>query len=169
MHTSHFPNLPDLTYTVLESGWYRVQDTVQVATCVRGRVAESELLRLDINGFLTIESGFEFDGASGPAIDTESILYAACVHDALYRLMELGALDREARAAVDLEFMWLIRMYAAHKRRPGFVGSALYLLRIARSMWCYAGVRLFGGIWLKPDKGRGAKLVKRIAMGTILL
>lgn len=167
--TSKFPNLPDLSYRQLASGWYLVVETIQVSTGVRGRRAESGLVSLDVMGLLTIREGFEFDGASGPAIDTTSIMYAACIHDALYSLMEVGSLPLSARQSADLEFLWLIRIYAAHKRTSGIWAFLIYWLRIVRSMWCYAAVRMFGGIWLRPGKGRGARIVKRLSMGALYI
>jgi hypothetical protein len=39
------------------------------------------------NGDLWIASGYAWDGASGPALDTVSILRASLVHDVIYQLI----------------------------------------------------------------------------------
>ena len=42
---------------------------------------------LSKNGFLRIKTGYAWDGASGPAIDTRNFMRGSLVHDALYQLM----------------------------------------------------------------------------------
>ena len=50
-------------------------------------IPEDFYLQLDKHGVLTVRNGYEYDGASGPTIDTPNSLRAALVHDALYELM----------------------------------------------------------------------------------
>jgi hypothetical protein len=52
---------------------------------------------------LWIVTGYAWDGASGPTIDTRSVIRASLVHDALYQLMRLGVLDRGWRATADAD------------------------------------------------------------------
>jgi GGDEF domain-containing protein len=52
---------------------------------------ESIVLEDDI---LILLKGFDWDGASGPAIDTKNVLRASAVHDALGSLMNRNLLDR---------------------------------------------------------------------------
>ena len=56
------------------------------------------------DGWLNIQSGYAWDGASGPTFDTKSSMRAGLVHDALYQLMREGKLDQRFRKAVDREF-----------------------------------------------------------------
>jgi len=44
-------------------------------------------------GLLTIRKSYAWDGPSGPSIDTKNFMRGSLVHDALYQLMRLGALD----------------------------------------------------------------------------
>lgn len=44
-----------------------------------------------VDGHLRVDKGWEFDGASGPAIDGIGNMFAALVHDALYLLKRMGA------------------------------------------------------------------------------
>ena len=50
-------------------------------------------VRLDLDGYLYIVSGYAWDGPSGPAIDTSNFMRGSLVHDALYQLMRLGHLE----------------------------------------------------------------------------
>lgn len=179
IHVSHFPDLPALKYRVLDSGWYRVKSDLVVPTGVKGfaaRFAEDgyELLSLDMLGNLTIRAGFEWDGASGPALDTDSILYAALVHDAFYRLIEHG-LSMRARAGADREFRRLIRHYAVtaftksqfQGRRARVRQWFVYRLRMLRATWCYFAVRLFGRFFV--HQGKVSTVIKRIVMAALPL
>jgi hypothetical protein len=74
-------------------------------------------LSLDQHGVLKIEAGYAWDGASGPTIDSPSVIRASLAHDALYQLMRAGKLPQSARKAADDLFyqlllddgMWFIR------------------------------------------------------------
>lgn len=61
-------------------------------------------LMLTTDGFLTIRAGYGWDGASGPMLDTNSVMRASLIHDALYELIRLGHLELDQRAACDEEF-----------------------------------------------------------------
>ncbi|SLM27823.1 conserved hypothetical protein [Desulfamplus magnetovallimortis] len=55
----------------------------------------SEFITLNTEGFLTIQSGYAWDGPSGPAIDTANFMRGSLIHDALYQLMREGHLDQD--------------------------------------------------------------------------
>ncbi len=46
-----------------------------------------------MNGALTIDEGYAWDGASGPMPDIPSVMRGSLVHDALYQLMREKLLD----------------------------------------------------------------------------
>lgn len=82
-------------------------------------------------GLLTIKADYAWDGASGPAIDTEAFLTPSLIHDAIYQLIGLGYLNKEAykeladrllQKMCEDRGMWSIRAW-----------------------WVYRGVRRFGG------------------------
>ena len=91
---------------------------------------------LGLGGSLfVIKEGYAWDGASGPTVDTETTMYAALVHDALYQLIRLGILPPEARKEVDKlfrrllkadgmtffrrgYFYWAVRWFGASSARP---------------------------------------------------
>ncbi len=49
------------------------------------------------SGFLALFTGYQWDGASGPAIDTDTWMLPSAVHDALLQLIELGVLSEGDR------------------------------------------------------------------------
>jgi len=69
----------------------------------------TEFINLSIEGTLRIKSGYAWDGASGPTIDTKSSMRASLVHDALYQLLRLGLLPNPYRTHADREFYFLCR------------------------------------------------------------
>ena len=84
---------------------------------------------------LLISEGYSWDGASGPTWDTDGTMRASLVHDALYQMMRIGALDGRYRAKVD-------RLFRRHLREDG-----VNLVR--RWVW-YRTVRWLGGKSAKP-------------------
>ena len=54
---------------------------------------EFKFLSLSSEGVLTIRKSYAWDGPSGPTIDTRNFMRGSLVHDALYQLMRLSALD----------------------------------------------------------------------------
>lgn len=106
---------------------------VQIAIPVGAIVTKNEskgLISLDVLGKLTIGIGFNWDGPSGPTVDTESFMRGALVHDALYRLMRFGLLDyKKHRKDADK----LMRNICKADGMSGF-----------RSWYTYRAVRLGG-------------------------
>ena len=68
---------------------------------LKGRSVDGSHLRLTPDGLLTIKEGYAWDGPSGPAPDLAYLLRAALVHDALYQLIRIGALEPRHRGAAD--------------------------------------------------------------------
>jgi len=53
------------------------------------------------DGVIHIDQGYEWDGASGPTIDTDNTMDGALVHDVLYQLMREEWLSINYRKAAD--------------------------------------------------------------------
>ena len=96
----------------------------------RYRIAQNDFIVLQTDGVLEIKEGYSWDGASGPAVDTTSIIRAALIHDALYQLIREGLLEKKHRKAAD-------KILQQVSRQDGM--SAI------RAWWVYWAVRLFGG------------------------
>ena len=78
--------------------------SVQTAVFVGGFII-TPFIRLDIQGMLYIRTGYAWDGASGPAVDTKNNMRASLVHDALSQLAREGYLDAHTnKEAIDNEF-----------------------------------------------------------------
>ena len=110
---------------------YQLEQTYACRIAIRPMVViETDWLKLDETGVLTIRKGYAWDGPSGPAFDTPSFMRASLVHDALYQLMRMGLLDVDMREPAD-EQMRVICIEDG-------------MLRI-RAWWCHRGVRLGAG------------------------
>lgn len=90
-------------------------------------------LSLSVEGDLTFEPGYAWDGASGPTIDTKSSRRPSLVHDGLYQLIRLGFLSPELRKEIDKLFedlciedgMWRIRARVWFRAVRLFAGFAV--------------------------------------------
>lgn len=84
-------------YIVYRSGYkYQLEETYSIKTDIKPlAVVNTNFIRLDYAGLLTIKEGYAWDGPSGPTEDTPSFMRGSLVHDALYQLMREGLLDRD--------------------------------------------------------------------------
>jgi len=86
--------------------------------------------------YLLIKKGYQWDGASGPAIDTESFMIASLVHDALYQLLREGAIPPREKEWADNAMKQLCIRAGMSK---------------VRAWWIFRGVRRFGASSCKSD------------------
>jgi hypothetical protein len=116
---------------------YELAEDYTHDTELRGFDIEVPFIRLHPDGQLVLQTGYSWDGASGPSLDTDTFVRGSLVHDALYQLIKLGALPPSTRAAAD-------RLLHATARADGMWAP--------RAAWVWAAVRLFGGVYLgKPQ------------------
>jgi hypothetical protein len=83
-------------------------------------------------GLVCIRKGFEWDGPSGPAIDTDNFMDGSLVHDFLYGLIKAGYLK-----------MWPYRLLADNEM---FRQCKKDKMLLPRRIWTWLGVRI-GGFW----------------------
>ena len=83
---------------------------------------------MTIDGVLTCQVGFSWNGPSGPAFDTPTFMRGSIFHDALYALMRAGHLDQDYRRNADY-------MIDKINKEAGMWKP--------RRMWVLRGVRLF--------------------------
>ena len=93
------------------------------------RPGVESFVTLSSTGHLRLRKGYAWDGASGPAMDTQSIMRGALAHDGLYQLMRDAGLDLSYRKPADK----LLRRMC---REDG-----MFWLR---AWWVYLAVRIFG-------------------------
>ncbi len=136
-----------IAYTRLKRGWLwglltpdrnRLEQRYSIRTGIAtGQTAVSGPVVLGPSGRLTIQRGFEWDGASGPTVDTGATMEASLVHDALYGLLADGLLEPRWKTAADALLWRLLRENGVGSFRAGY--------------WLRA-VDLFGGSHLLEPK-----------------
>ena len=98
---------------------YTLQRTVTVDLRVKfTKAVVVEYFQLTVDGMLTINEGYTWDGTSGPVVDTKRNLRASLVHDALYQMIREGCItpayevqllaDRIFRAICKIDGVWKI-------------------------------------------------------------
>ena len=112
---------------IVYKGGYKYQlfETYEVPVSIHPQehLAIDKFLELLTNGTLRIYKGYAWDGASGPAMDTKTIMRGALIHDALYQLMRTGKLAQKWRKQADKDLfrvclqdgMWRIRAYWVYR------------------------------------------------------
>lgn len=98
---------------------------------------DTDFIRLDLFGNLTVRAGYCWDGPSGPAVDTDNFMCPSLVHDALYQLIRMGKLPEAYKGQIDdhLKTMTKIRGMSS-----------------IRAWWVRTGV-WFGKGAIKPREG----------------
>ncbi|MBK1876564.1 hypothetical protein [Pelagicoccus mobilis] len=75
---------------------------------------------------LTLQSGFSWDGASGPGIDTPKVLRGTAIHDALYNLIRAGQLDIDPfKAHADSEFIKILEEDGVSKQERAIIEESV--------------------------------------------
>lgn len=105
-------------------------------------------IKLFMDGYLTIDSYYTWDGPSGPTkffrglplvgwmYPIASFMRGALVHDALYQLMRHNLLSAGHRDWADGELIWLCKVD----------GMTAY-----RRWWVYRGLEYGGGASIRPE------------------
>jgi hypothetical protein len=84
-------------------------------------------------GVLVIYKGYEWDGPSGPAIDSDNFMDGSLVHDLLYELLRDGHLKPR----------WKYRLWADNEMFRQCKKDDMF---IGRRIYTWLGVRV-GGFW----------------------
>jgi len=80
---------------------YQLSENYTRIISIYGHSIDTEFIKLSKDGHLFIKSGYAWDGASGPTIDTDNSMEGSLVHDALYQLMRMGLLPQSCREYAD--------------------------------------------------------------------
>jgi hypothetical protein len=117
---------------------YQLAEGYQVKTLLRPKAAiKTDFIDLDITGKLLINKDYAWDGPSGPVKDTPENMRASLVHDALYQLMRIKALNtRTYRKTADIQFMEICKEDGVSSRTA--------------NLW-YRGLRRFGKPAASPE------------------
>ena len=118
---------------------YETVKNYHVLTNIKPEVfIDTPFLSLGRGGVLSIQSGYRWDGASGPTLDTRNTMRASCIHDALYQLIRCSLLSLSHKDSADKELAIIMEEDWMPKTTPGRVWNKV------RSGYYYWGVRLFG-------------------------
>jgi len=102
-------------------------------------------LELHRDGLLIVRKAYAWDGPSGPTFDSKNFMRGSLVHDALYQLMRLRALDYKVyRKRVDE----ILRECCREDGMSAF-----------RAWYVFLGVRLFGFLNAKPRNEPEVKII----------
>lgn len=126
-----FRKLHGYKYQLVEE--YRVQIDIKPSEDL-----DFSFVSLSYEGLLTIKKFYAWDGPSGPTIDTRNFMRGSLVHDALYQLMRLKALD-----------------YKVHRKRADEILREICLkdgMCSFRAWYVYHAVHLFAGGAASPHE-----------------
>lgn len=110
---------------------YQLMSPHRFDSGIKGYSAITEFILLFEDGHITAKSGYAWDGASGPAIDTDNFIIPSLKHDILYQLIRMKVLPETARKQADILL------------RKDCLANGMWRLR---AWWVYFGVRT-GGYW----------------------
>lgn len=111
---------------------YTLRRMIEEPTDILDQGFSQPLYSLSPDGVMRIFEGYSWDGMSGPGFDTKCSMRGSAVHDALYQAIRLGLLPSKYRREADYLF------------RKVNLGEGMHPIR---AWWCWAGVRIFGGLW----------------------
>ena len=138
-----------MKYQELKGYKYELMESLSIQTGIFGTRLKllSGKIRYAIlyeDGWLIIESGYQWDGMSGVG-DSKQSMRASLVHDALYQLMREGLLDRKYKDAADRLLEKILIEDGASK---------------FNAWLCYQGVKMFGKKSTCPEKKPRGKIVE---------
>lgn len=122
-------------YVRLKSGGYRliedwwVEHPLLAGCAARAGTDERIYVEQSEAGRLTLHRGYQWDGASGPAVDTRDIVAGSLAHDGGYQLGRGGHVPPEWRQRYDRLLYDVCRAHG---------------MGVIRATWIYWGVRLGG-------------------------
>jgi len=83
---------------------YQLAEDYHSTTRLRpDHVIDTRYIGLHPDGNLTVRSGYAWDGASGPTIDTKNCLRGSLAHDVKYQLIRSGLLSYCSKVIADEE------------------------------------------------------------------
>lgn len=125
-----------IQYRELDTYKYEVTRAYRINIGITGHeLLNHRYLQLTPEGWLTIFSGYCWNGANKPAINTLSTRRGSLVHDACYQLIRMGILPP------------LCRILADALLRKILVEDGMWRIR---AWWWYRGVRLGGEPCIEP-------------------
>lgn len=117
-----------ISYRSLKGYKYQLLETYQIQTSIQPvKAIRTQFIVLLPNGLLTVFAGYAWDGPSGPTFDTKNFMRGSLVHDALYQLIRIGLLPKEARRPCDKELCRLCLEDGMSSYRAWWVDKGLLI------------------------------------------
>ena len=93
----------------------------------------SDFITLTLDGLLTVNKAYAWDGPSGPTFDSPAFMRGSLVHDVIYQLCRQGHLSTDCREAADdllraiciEDGMWRFRAWYVYWIVRLFAGSCV--------------------------------------------
>lgn len=106
------------------------------------RLVAHQWVSITGNGCISFIIGYQWDGASGPAIATTDWITASLVHDGLYQLMKEKRLSIKWRKTADREMLRILKAAGMPwwRRRISYMAVRIAGGRIIRRAWKEAGL-----------------------------
>jgi len=124
---------------------YQLAEPYEVETGITGYTnAKTKWFFLSPTGCLTINSGYAWDGPSGPTIDSKNFMRGSLEHDVLYQAIRLGLLPARFKAIADQRLKTVCLEDGMSKIRAWWVVKGLEIggrkstLPSRRQKICYA-------------------------------
>lgn len=73
------------------------------------KAVDTEFIKLTLDGHIWVKSGYAWDGASGPTVDTRNSMLPSLIHDCFCQLIRQGYLPDSARTEADYFFYEMLR------------------------------------------------------------
>ena len=123
-----------ISYELLENGNGRLLAPMVFYTPITGYAAVDAFAYLGADGVLVASEGFEWDFASGPAIDTPAMVRASIAHDIFCNMTNKRLIPWECRAKADKYFRELLKAYKVGpiRRWYSWAGVTAYSQLVAR-------------------------------------
>jgi hypothetical protein len=134
-----------ITYRELHGYKYELMENCELPIEICGLFINTPYISLTEDGWLVIKKDYAWDGASGPAFDTKTIMRGSLVHDALYQLMREGFLNRKTH-----------RKYADQLLKKICLEDGMWKLR---ANWVYWAVQSFAKRNSEPEKEPRGKII----------
>ena len=104
---------------------YQLAKSYSLMIDIHGITIDTEFIKLENNGRLSISSGYSWDGPSGPTVDTKNFMRGALVHDVLYQLLRQKLLPKDYRKFADRLLRNICREDGMSKIRSWYVYRAV--------------------------------------------
>ena len=127
----------DISYTLVSKRKAVLLESVIFYTGIVGHDAKIDKACIDYSGECTIYKGFQWDFASGPAIDTPDMVIGSLIHDALCRLDDQNKLGYKFRKQSDKYFRKVLKELETGFIRRWYVWAVVRAYSVASQRFRY--------------------------------